>query len=79
MNISDLAAKQKRAKFWIDFAANEIKDVHVKNLVKQESRRYTELLSQLWEKGSVSVEDEKILLDLERRLEQLNEEARLSC
>lgn len=83
MKLSNLAAKQKRARSWQEFIdAGETSD----KLVVAETRdllvEFRATLSEAAHhgaanNGNVSPELDAKIIDLERRLEQLNEEARL--
>ena len=80
MNSTDLSwltAKQKRLITWETFAQEEIKD----KVLKAETEKLVQLLSaellNIWENNSYSDQNKQKIEDLERQLEQANEEARL--
>ncbi len=75
--MKQLAEKQKRLKDWKYWLEHETEDPAIKVQTSQTLQNYSELLFNCWEKGQISIDDSRKLEDLERRLEQLNEEARL--
>lgn len=78
MELSRLAAKQQRLKSWAEFANTQVSDP----LIKQETMNLLELyqaaLARCWKNNNVASEDIQELEDLERKLNELNERARLS-
>lgn len=77
-NLARLAAYQKRLLNWRNYNSSEVKDSNIKSDTSKLISRFSELLMQCWEEKALSKEDEFKIMDLERQLEQLNEEARLS-
>jgi hypothetical protein len=77
-DISRIAAKQKRASDWANFIEREVVDPAVKSSVQKDLSEYRALLKRCWEKNEVTAADVAALENLERRLEELNEEARLA-
>lgn len=77
MNLDRLAACQKRILAWQDFLeTHEISNsVRLKTL--DTIKEYRNLLVRCWEQNRITDEDVNHLNDLERRLEGLNEDARL--
>lgn len=78
MELSQLAAKQKRAKDWQRFIDEG--ETHDRDLITQTRALLNDFRSALAEAaqaGAVSQTLEARIVDLERKLEQLNEEARL--
>ena len=77
LTLPSLAAKQKRAAQWLEFAHEKIRDESLRSHVVEQIESLREILRRCWENQSVSDADHANILDLERVLEQLNEEARL--
>ncbi|MBX7137838.1 MAG: hypothetical protein K1X83_07620 [Oligoflexia bacterium] len=77
MDISVLAAKQKRLKDWTLFLESEVTDPKMRERIEQALRSFANTLFRCWDKGAIDQADAEQLGDLERILEQLNEEARL--
>ena len=75
-DLSWLAAKQKRVKSWQMFLKEENPNSEIKTKTEQTLKTLSEKLLQIWETKSCSEEDKYKIEDLERILEQLNEEAR---
>lgn len=78
MKIATLPIRQKRFKDWSVFAEKEISDPAIKSACQHKLRSYGDLLVKCFEAAEVSDNQELALLSLERELELLNEEARLS-
>ena len=79
MELYQLAAKQKRARDWQRFIEeSEISDKPIITQTKAYLAEYRSALSQAAQAGAISTELKGKILDLERKLEQLNEEARLT-
>ena len=76
-DLSRLAAKQKRLKDWTLFANNEVSDQQLKQRTTRALAQFQQALSSCWEKNEVTASDIQRIEDLERQLEQLNDEARL--
>ena len=77
MELSSLGAKNKRVASWTKFAELEVQDFDVRAQMLDGLRAYRTLLARLWQAGQINQEDEKELLNLERKLESLSEEGRL--
>ncbi len=78
MELSQLAAKQKRARSWQKFIdAGETSDHAVIAQTKDLLVEFRASLSEAAHHGTIPAELEDKIINLERRLEQLNEEARL--
>ena len=77
MELSDLARKQKRIKSWTSFLNNEVSDDSIRAQTVEALKLYRNYLSKCWEQRKISAEDKLKIEDLERQLEQLNEDARL--
>ena len=77
MDLSRLAARQKRLKDWTAF----LDQVHREELrveILDTLKLYRNQLAKCWEQETVPQEDYKHLFDLERELERLNEKARVT-
>lgn len=77
MELSSFAARQKRARDWEAFAREQCQDPAIQTEIIAAVREYRLALTQCWEEQRVSPEAAAKIADLERRLTQLNEEARL--
>ena len=76
MELKELAVKQKRIQFWSEY----LSAVHSPNLraeIVESLTKYRGLLARVWEAGAISEADASEILNLERVLEDLNEQARL--
>lgn len=76
MELSSLAAKQKRIK---DLSALllEVQKPTVRAHFEQVLSEFKSVLAECWRAGEITAVDEHRILDLERQLEALGEEARL--
>ncbi|MCO6432154.1 MAG: hypothetical protein J5J00_14950 [Deltaproteobacteria bacterium] len=72
-----LARKQKRLKDWKTFADTEIQDAGIRKETKSKLLAYAAVLERVWENQSLDAASAEEIDELERVLEQLNEEARL--
>ena len=79
MNLSSLAAKQKRIRDWQDFARRGAIPEALRAVTLADLKSLQEVLAECWASGAISAEQERRIADLERRLEQQNEEARLAA
>lgn len=77
MNLRRLAARQKRAQQWSKSVAqgNVREDLRV--IFVDTLRRYKNHLAKCWEVQSIDSDEAHILLDLERQLQDLENESRL--
>jgi hypothetical protein len=79
MDLAWLAAKEKRLKYWKEFVEDGgVPDFSLKQTTLTKLNELQQLLGALWEKGGSSPEEAKQLANLERELEDLNEQARLN-
>ena len=79
MELSLLAAKQKRVKDWAAFVAQGgVQDAHLKSEVVSTLDQFKKLLAKCWEAKKIDAADEAQIKDFERRLEQLNESSRMT-
>lgn len=78
MELSALAAKQKRIQAWSTLLDSEVDEAGLKSRFSSALDRYRATLVRVWKSGKISPQDEHELTDLERQLEQLDEEARLT-
>ena len=76
MRITRLAAKQKRLRDWRDFLPS-VRDGALRTTIESRLAQYGAVLAQCWETGTVDPAQESTIVDLERQLEQLNDEVRL--
>lgn len=76
MKLSALAARQKRLKFWNTFVKEQVQDKTLRLTYVDQLKLYRNLLARCWEHGQITQADERELDDLERRIEDLNEQAR---
>ena len=77
MDLRSLTRKQKRLKDWTNFLEQEVVDDATRVSLTNELKNYRNLLAKVWEEERVSEEDEASIDDLERRIEQLADDARL--
>lgn len=77
MDLSRLAAMQKRRDAWAAFADRELLSIDVKSAIKERLARYQAKIVSCWERSTISEQDQHEIANLERELIQLNEEARL--
>ena len=75
--LSRLAAYQKRLHDWRDFNDTEVHDLAIKTETTKLISALSDLLFKCWENSVITNEDDYAIRNLERQLEQLNEEARL--
>lgn len=78
MNIATLANRQKRLKDWSVFSETEVSNPAIKRHLQGKLKEYSGALMRCFELGLVSEQDEFVMRSLERELEMLSEEARLS-
>jgi hypothetical protein len=79
MELSALARKQKRCKDWLDFVEQGgVQDPKMRTEVLTQLDAFRKYLAKCWEAKVITPQDEGKIVDLERRLEQLNEESRMT-
>ena len=80
MDISRIAAKQKRLMSWLEFAEdkNSVRDEGLRKKILEQLLQYKKILSDVWQRRSASEVDELTMANLERQLAKLNEDARLT-
>lgn len=79
MELSQLAIKQKRVKDWADFISEGgAQSPALKEEIIATLGQFKKVLARCWEAQQISAQDESEMLDFERRLQQLNEEARMT-
>lgn len=79
MELSALARKQKRLKDWLEFIQDGgVQDPHQRSQALQTLESYKRAIAKCWQIKVISPDDERTISDLERRLEQLNEESRMT-
>ncbi|MCB0320699.1 MAG: hypothetical protein KDD60_07205 [Bdellovibrionales bacterium] len=79
MQFHTLSRKQKRLNFWTQFLEHEVHNDSLRLNMSDELKVLRNLLARCWEAQSVSNEDLSSIVDQERKLEQLAQEARLSA
>ncbi len=77
MNLSQLSAKQKRIVNLRKLLTDHGVDSNLKAIGTAIVNEFTVILARSSDSGSVSSADADSILDIERRLEQLSEDARL--
>jgi hypothetical protein len=77
MDISQLAAKQKRYREWKEFLLNPSISHTTKESLEATVSQYGNLIVKIWEDGAQSPFLIAELEDIERQLEMLNESVRL--
>ena len=78
MELSALAAKQKRVQAWNQLLESEVDDPALRTRFSSALDRYRAALVRVWKSGKISSEDEHEINDIERQLEQLDDETRLT-
>ncbi|RMG41099.1 MAG: hypothetical protein D6719_09210 [Candidatus Dadabacteria bacterium] len=78
MELSELAARQKRLKFFSRILPHSLSDSRLKERAAELLNSYRNLLAKVWETQSITEDDRLKLLSLERELEELTEAARLN-
>lgn len=79
MELSELAKKQKRIKDWADFIAEGgVQDPGMRAEINSILGEFKKALARCWEAKQISSADALLIADYERRLQQLNEEARMT-
>lgn len=79
MELSRLSAKNKRIQLWREFVTSgQVRDEVLRGRIVQKLSDFSSLLTNCWEEGAVSQQAEAAIYDLERELEDLNEQARMN-
>ena len=78
MELSALAAKQKRLKDWLESLTDMVQDESLRQTTLATALRYKNLLVRCWERQCVGEREVEEIMDLERQLEKLNELARMT-
>lgn len=79
MDLTRLAAKQKRLQSWLAFVEEGgVQGAALKRSTLDALSRYKTLLARCWESKEINTENAERLSDLERELESLNESARMT-
>ncbi len=76
MELSSLAAKQKRALDWAKACA-QTDQKELRQRFETWLTSYRQLLAACWEKGEVTPDDERTMTNLERILQELEGESRI--
>lgn len=79
MDISQLAAKQKRILEWRDFLEVSNIPQNLKDRISNTLEVYAKILIDCWKKGSCSPEYVAQLANVERELEMMNDSVRLTA
>lgn len=77
MELSRLAAKQKRYKEILHFTEIEVRDAQVKQRLLETLAAYKSTLATCWKAQTPSAEQDTALSSLERSLAELHNQARL--
>lgn len=77
MDLRSLTRKQKRLKDWTAYLESEVSDKATKLSMTEELKLYRNLLAKVWEEEKITEEDQAEIEDLERKIEQLADDARL--
>ena len=78
MELTDLAAKQKRIAVWKAYAENEVQEPGLRQRTLDRLREFSRVLAEVWTKQLISDSDQTRITSLERELQSLNEEARMT-
>jgi len=71
------AAKQKRIKQWNEVVQCSVENEELRLKFVNTLKLYRSLIAKCWEAEEVTEHDYNLMLDFERQLEQMNEEARM--
>jgi hypothetical protein len=77
MELTRLAAKQKRCRDIERYALTDITDPQLRSRVTETLATYRRALAQCWHKQAISAEDSTQIDSIERDLETLSSQARL--
>jgi hypothetical protein len=77
MNLASLAAKQKRLQTWKNLLTTQVQEDELRTEFATGLSRYASLIARCWKAGKITDKDVLEIDDLERRLEQLEENGRL--
>lgn len=77
MDMTRIAAQQKRLRYWNEVLKKGIQDEALKLRFVDTVKLFRNLLARAWERGELLEEDITRLNDLTRQIEQLEEESRL--
>ena len=77
MDLATLTTKHKRFQDWSKFLQSELLSESLRLRTEDTLKAFRNVLAKCWESENVTPEDAQHIEDLERQLEQLNEEARL--
>lgn len=78
MELSSLAAKQKRVKDWREGLSFMVQDESLRKKTKEQIQRLEAVLLRCWESQAITEKDALEIADLERQLERANELARVT-
>ena len=78
MELSSLAAKQKRLKDWREGLAYMVQDERLRQKTSEAVDKLSAVLVRCWENQAISEKDAADIVDLERQLERMNELARMT-
>lgn len=77
MDMTSLTSKQKRLNDWMLALKEPFPTDALRLKVEDTLKLYRNVLAKCWEANALTSEDEATIEDLERQLEELNNEARL--
>lgn len=79
MELSQFAKMQKRIKDWSEFISDGgVQSAALREEILSNLNKLKKVLARCWESQKVSPQDEAEIRDLERSLQQQNEEARMT-
>ena len=79
MDLSTLAAKQKRVRDWSEFLFTDGLDEALRLELGTTLELYKKVLVSCWERQTISADDQRLMASYERQLEELNDRVRLSA
>lgn len=79
MDLSTLAAKQKRVRDWSEFLFTDGLDESLRLELGTTLELYKKVLVSCWERQTISADDQRLMASYERQLEELNDRVRLSA
>jgi hypothetical protein len=78
MDLATISAKQKRVKDWMEGLETTVQDRNLREKTADVLKQYRSVLFRCWDAQAINATDAQQIADLERQLERLNEEARMT-
>lgn len=80
MDLARISARQKRYRDWEEYLSepSNVQTDELRSRITNTLQEYRSVLTSCWENSSVNEADEHKLQDLERELDRMHEEARLT-